>query len=144
MEDCGEVTKAMSAEPGASSLQPSTPRDPASGDEVDRRLQRIRDYLDEALAKDNALAANLGAAASDLMLLGYQLKQAIDAALAEAPVALDRFEQLLPAIDYYLRINKQVDRMTQLDLRLASGLKAAKLVQPKLESKSGAREESQL
>ena len=98
---------------------------PPAGDGADRRLQRIMDYLREALARESALEANLGAVNSDLLIMGYRLKQAIDEAMAATPAALEQFQRLMPAIDSYLRLTKQIDRLAQLSLRLASPREAA-------------------
>jgi hypothetical protein len=82
----------------------------------DLRRQRIADYLTEALRQDNSLRANLGAVNCDLLHLVYDLKQAIAEALGVDP-ALGQFQGLLPAIDYWLRVSKQVERLAQLDLQ---------------------------
>jgi hypothetical protein len=82
----------------------------------DLRRRRIADYLTEALRQDNSLRANLGAVNCDLMHLAYDLKQAIAEALGVDP-ALGHFQGLLPAIDYWLRVSKQVERLAQLDLQ---------------------------
>lgn len=85
--------------------------------ESDLRLQRIRDYATESLAKLGPLEANLGLVNSDLMNMAYRLKQAIEKAM-ETAEELEDFEVLLPAIDKFQMLAKQIDRFTQLELRV--------------------------
>ena len=124
MEERVEQHVAAGGAQGESQPAASTAAPPA-GDGADPRLQRIMDYLREALARDSALEANLGAVNSDLLMMGYRLKQAIDEAMAATPAALEQFQRLMPAIDSYLRLTKQIDRLAQLSLRLASPREAA-------------------
>jgi hypothetical protein len=104
---------------------PPQPSRPASGqpslsdaEVAALRLARIQEYLVESLQQLDALEANLGAAAADLMSLGCQLKVAIEESLAETPHALERFQRLQPAISEYLKVARQIDRYAQLDQRL--------------------------
>jgi hypothetical protein len=96
-------------------------------DEKDERQRRIEDYLRTALAMEDPLAANVGAVNSDLMLFGYSLQQAITKALETAPTALDEFGKLMPAIDSYMRISRQVERFAKLNQQLAAAVKARRL-----------------
>ncbi len=109
---------------------------PNNGSEAatDLRLRRIMDYRQEVLAKADALEANLGAVNSELMSIGYRLHQAIEAAMEVAPGALDDFQKLMPAIDNYLRIAKQIDRFAQLDLRLVKARERSRAMTEKLAS----------
>lgn len=95
--------------------------------EKDERQQRIEDYLRTALAMEDPLAANVGAVNSDLMLFGYSLQRAITKALETAPAALDEFGKLMPAIDSYMRISRQVERFAKLNQQLGAAEKARRL-----------------
>lgn len=90
----------------------------------DERHERIMDYLRSSLAMEDPLAANVGAVNSDLMLFGYSLQRAITKALDLAPAALDEFGKLMPAIDSYMRISRQVERFAKLNQQLAGAEKA--------------------
>ena len=103
------------AEAAAGSHEPQT---------KDERHERIKDYLRSALAMKDPLAANVGAVNSDLMLFGYSLQRAITKALDLAPAALDEFGKLMPAIDSYMRISRQVERFAKLNQQLAGAEKA--------------------
>lgn len=83
------------------------------------RGDRIRDLLASSLAKLDPLEANLGVVNSDLMLLAYRLKQSIDSALTE-PDASEELEMLMPAVENYLKVVKQIERFSKLDLQLRS------------------------
>jgi len=96
-------------------------------DEKDERQRRIKDYLRSALAMEDSLAANVGAVNSDLMLFGYCLQRAITKAMETAPAALDEFGKLMPAIDSYMRISRQVERFAKLSQQLAAAEKARRL-----------------
>ncbi len=100
----------------ASAPQQEAAAPPAEGG-ADARVRRIMDLLREALAREGALEANLGAVNSDLMLMGYRLKRAIDEAMGTA-AALDQFQRLMPAVESYLRLTRQMERLAQLSLRL--------------------------
>jgi hypothetical protein len=89
----------------------------------DERHERIKDYLRSALAMKDPLAANVGAVNSDLMLFGYSLQRAITKALDMTPAALDEFGKLMPAIDSYMRISRQVERFAKLNQQLANAEK---------------------
>jgi hypothetical protein len=106
-----------------SAAAPRDPLDPrASGaapGEVDSRSRRIDDLLKEALAKKCPLEANLGVVNSDLMRLEYGLNQLIVKAMAQ-PAALEHMSHLMPALDSFLRVVKQIERYAQLDRRLVA------------------------
>ena len=91
---------------------------PAVPDVSKLRLEKIHEYLVELLQQADALQANLGATSSDLMLMGFRLKEAIEQAMADSSAPLGRFEQLMPAIEGYLKVTRQIDRLAQLDRRL--------------------------
>ena len=82
------------------------------------RLEKIQEYLRHSLGKVDPLEANLGAVSADLMQMALRLKEAIEADLGARQ--LDHFEKLMPAIDAYLRVTRQIDRLASLDRRLTS------------------------
>jgi hypothetical protein len=103
--------------PDGTNTAPAQP-DPATPDVSKMRLEKINEYLLESLQKVDALQANLGATSSDLMLMGFRLKQAIEQAMGDSMAPLGRFEELMPAIEGYLKVTRQIDRLAQLDRRL--------------------------
>src|ERR1700733_11419344 len=73
-----------------------------------QRLARINDYLQQALADPDALAANVGAVTTDLMRVEYHLMRAIDKALVRSANPLDEFQTLRPAIDTCAQLTRQM------------------------------------
>ena len=86
-----------------------------------KRLQRIEQLQSQALANPDPLAANLGAANGALMRIGFRLEEALEGALAKVPSPTERFDRLVPAIETYLKVMRQVDRFSQLEQRLSAG-----------------------
>ena len=111
----------------AEGVIPAGAKEPASGSDqqlepsnADLRLQRLEDFQREALLKPDSLAANLGAANGALMRMGYRLEEAIEGALEKVASSAERFERLVPPIEMYLKVMRQVDRFAQLDQRIQS------------------------
>ena len=83
-----------------------------------KRLKKVDDHLRESLDKADSLDANLGVVSADLMRMACHFTVAIEEWLGKN--SLDHFEKLVPAIDTYLRVTRQIDRLAMLDRRLAS------------------------
>lgn len=96
----------------------------SAGATKDNRVQRIMDYLESSLRKRDALQATIGAVNSDLMLIGYRLKQVVQTAMDTTPAALDEYGKLMPAVESLLKVFKQIDRFTQLEVRLTKAEQA--------------------
>ena len=82
------------------------------------RLEKVDDHLRESLDKTDTLEANLGVVSADLMRMACRLTDAIEETLSKT--SLDHFQKLVPAIDAYLRVARQIDRLAMLDRRLTS------------------------
>ncbi|NQU21149.1 MAG: hypothetical protein HQ567_07685 [Candidatus Nealsonbacteria bacterium] len=121
--DRTNVVAGAATVPEGANTAPAQP-DPATPDVSKLRLEKIREYLVESLEQGDALQANLGATSSDLMLMGFRLKEAIEKAMADSSAPLARFEQLMPAIEGYLKVTRQIDRLAQLDRRLTDARSA--------------------
>jgi hypothetical protein len=87
-------------------------------DRADTRLQRIIDYSEEALAKSDALEANLGSVITDLLLIARRYSLELKEVLNTDPSAPEELELIEPSLDQYLRVTKQLDRFTQLVVKL--------------------------
>ena len=81
----------------------------------DRRIQRLRDLLEDALAERDPLRANLRAALADLLEIAYRLDAGIKATMGAEPKSLTMHEELLPAINSMALVHRQVTRYVQLD-----------------------------
>jgi hypothetical protein len=93
---------------------------PAQESAASLRNRRIDDLQLEALAKEDALEANLGAANGGLLRTGFRLEEALEGAMANSADLLSEMERLAPLLDCYLKVMRQVDRFAQLDQRLAA------------------------
>ena len=109
-----------------------TPTDTAADECPDLEMRRIQDLLAESLALPNAFAANLGAQNSGLRKMAYRMQQAIEKALDQGPAELEEFEDVMPAIETLLKITKQVDRYSQLSMKLEEAQAAMSALVAKL------------
>ncbi len=130
LRDTGGVQASAATVPEGTSTRPAQ-ADPATPDLSKLRLEKIREYLVDSLQQTDTLQANLGATSSDLMLMGYRLKEAIEIAFADASNPIGRFEQLMPAVEGYLKVTRQIDRLAQLDLRLTDARAAGNRPKPR-------------
>jgi hypothetical protein len=80
-------------------------------------LSRVLDYQAHALAKPDPLQANLGSINSGLMRISLWLDESVAHALDGGPPDVERLSRVSQAIDTYLRVTRQVDRFSQLELR---------------------------
>ena len=97
----------VSAEGAESKAQPA-----------DIREQRIADYVAESLANDDPFEANLGVVNADLMLIAHRFRHVLEGALQESPETLAEMTEFMLGLDSYLRVVKQVDRFSQLAVKL--------------------------
>jgi hypothetical protein len=88
----------------------------ASSDAIagDAREKRIADLLSESLAKSNPLEATIGATNAELMLIGKRFGQVVGEALNQPPENLAELDELMPSVNGYLRITKQIERFSTL------------------------------
>lgn len=84
-----------------------------------RRLSRVGDYLVASLEKTNPLDANLGSLNSGLMEMALRLETMILQGLANGLPLVSRHESLMPALEVYLRLTRQVDRFSNLERQRA-------------------------
>ena len=85
-----------------------------------RRLTRIRDYAQAALDQADPLRGNLQACSAELMEIALLLKTAIDEALLDEANLLQRFKEIGPLVDMFLKFHRQIDRYAQLDRHLVA------------------------
>ena len=83
-----------------------------------RHRKRILELLTESLEESDALQANLGAGASELMLMASRLGQLIEAAMSEMGGSLNDFRKLVGPIETYQKLTRQYDRLVGLKARL--------------------------
>ena len=91
---------------------------PSMSDAHEARLRCVLDYQHNSLAKPNALEANLGSINSGLLRICICLDEAIVQATENGPCTVERVQNMLPAIDTYLRVTRQIDRFANLEARI--------------------------
>jgi hypothetical protein len=83
----------------------------------DRRRELVALYMAEAMEHDDPLVANVGVINADLMQIAATFTKCLAPPLAAArcPEAIG---EVLPTVTQYLKVVKQLDRLTNLTLRL--------------------------
>ena len=89
-----------------------------------RRLEKIRQYLVESLDQEDAWRGCVGPIVCDLLEMCQKLKACIDEELMQAGSFLGALASLEPAFNTYLRIVRQIERLSKVDQRIR-GLAAA-------------------
>jgi hypothetical protein len=90
-----------------------------------QRNQRIADYCTAALKNCCPLAANVGVANSDLMRIRRFVQESLDNSVAELRPSLSGLAHVTLGIDSLLKVDKQIERYTQLAIQLAQAERRA-------------------
>ena len=101
--------------------QTPSPQPPqAKGDLDERRLRhrRIAEYRAQSLAKSDPLAANIASANSDLFEMGDHLAAGLREAMSSGALTTEELPSLQATLEQVLRLNKQIERFAQLEIRL--------------------------
>lgn len=115
-----EETVAIEKEPVEATSRDSRMR--VSQDQ-EARLKRVLDYQADVLKKESHLEAALGTINAGLMGVTVQMDEFIEQALAASPKTIDRVQKLLPSIQTYLQATRQIDRLAQVELKVAASRK---------------------
>jgi len=81
------------------------------------RQRCLREYQDSALKKEDPLSAVLSFMNGDLMQIAFEMKDTIQEVMADEPRTLEGLYKVVPAVDIYLRVTRQIDRFTQVEQR---------------------------
>jgi hypothetical protein len=65
----------------------------------------------------------LGTINAGLMGVTIQMDEFIEQALAASPKTVERVQKLLPSVQTYLQATRQIDRLAQVELRVAASRK---------------------
>jgi hypothetical protein len=104
-------------QPDGSQTTPNRPTG-AEPEVGNMRLQRMHDFLVQSLGRPDPLRANVGAVSVDLMSLSHMMKQAIDERLRDGNPSIEAMAKVAPALDSYLRLNRQLGRFLDLEKHL--------------------------
>jgi hypothetical protein len=117
--DPNEVLVCASDSPSDSKSNPAEDsQEDMKSPEADRRSERIAEYMCQEMESVDPLIANVGAINGDLMHIAHGLKRALDQSLGELAHRPEALGDMLLPLNLYLRVSKQVDRMTQLAIKL--------------------------
>jgi len=117
-----QMEETLTAEMEPTELNTVQPGVQVSRDQ-DNRLRRVLDYQADVLKKENHLEAVLGTVNAGLMGVTIQMDEFIEQALGAKPKTIDRVQKLLPSIQVYLQATRQIDRLAQVELRVAASRK---------------------
>ena len=81
-------------------------------------MDRIQDYQAHALHKDDHLEANLGSLNAGLMRIGITVEEALERSMAAETLTGEGLQRLLPIIEVYLRLTRQIDRFAHLEQQI--------------------------
>jgi hypothetical protein len=106
-----ELNHALGSEREDERAQPSDSSD---------RIARINDFAAESLSKQDSFQSCLGASTADFMKMEERLQNLINRDLAGDLASLADIDAVLPAINAVLRVGRQVERYSQILVRLES------------------------
>lgn len=75
--------------------------------------QKILELLADSLMDSNALLANVGVVNARLLSIANRFGSALDECLQEPLESMGEFDEMIPRVDSYLRITRQIDRFSQ-------------------------------
>lgn len=116
----------ISKDPSHNKTEP--PRTPVSveqGDQhqdqavAERQLDRLREYLEQALAEPRSEVATLGITNHLLMRMLIRLGESIDKVLEECPTESDQYAVLLQGVETLMRLARQIGQFSRLRLVLS-------------------------
>jgi hypothetical protein len=92
-------------------------------DNHEARLSRLRDYQVSSLGREDALQSNLGSINAGLMRVALWLEEIVQETMEGGPRTMERLQRISPAIETHLRVARQVDRFSQIELRAVGARK---------------------
>ena len=84
---------------------------------LQKRAEKIHEHLAVTVHSPDTLQACMGPIACDLMEMCATMKAAISEGFQGTP-SVARLEELMPLIQVYLKLVRQVDRLARLDCRI--------------------------
>ena len=99
---------------GAAEMDAAGPHDEAPPDR-EARLAKVRQYQEAALRKRDPLAAAVATVNAGQMALAVELDECIRQDFAIMPRSPERFQKLLPGVQTYLQLTRQVARLAQVE-----------------------------
>ena len=92
------------------------PREPT----LSERLALVHAYQQQALARPDPLAANLGTIAGDLLNYAHRLACQAQAQLAQGAVSEETDRRFVSHLELFLKVVRQSDRLAQIERQLGA------------------------
>jgi hypothetical protein len=80
----------------------------------------VRAYQQQALARPNPLAANLGIVAADVMSFAHALAHQAQTELTQGAVSEETRRSFVANLELYLKVVRQSDRLVQIERQLGA------------------------
>lgn len=122
-EDQGSADGELPAELEVSATDSQAPMTPEALAEL--RDRRNLEYFSAVLHKENVLAAAVGAVNGDLLNFANQMQRCIVPGLRDLPSEPGSLAQVVPAVEAYGRVARQVERFSALLERIERSQGAA-------------------
>ncbi|HEY7157426.1 MAG TPA: hypothetical protein VH575_25960 [Gemmataceae bacterium] len=84
------------------------------------RLARVHAYQQQAMARPDPLAANLGTIAGDLMRIAHALTSLVQPQLLQGAVSEATRRRFVANLEFYLKVVRQSDRLAQIERQLGA------------------------
>ena len=84
------------------------------------RMALVRAYQQQALARPNPLAANLGIVAADVMSFAHALAHQAQTQLAQGTISEETRRRFVAQMELYLKVVRQSDRLAQIERQLGA------------------------
>ena len=87
---------------------------------LSERMALVRAYQQQAMARPDPLAANLGTIAGDLMSFAHALSSLVQPQLAQGAVSEETRRRFVANMELYLKVVRQSDRLVQIERQLGA------------------------
>jgi hypothetical protein len=84
------------------------------------RMALVHAYQQQAMARPDPLAANLGTITADLMSFAHALASQTQTQLAQGTVSEETRRQFVANMELYLKVVRQSDRLVQIERQLGA------------------------
>jgi hypothetical protein len=87
---------------------------------LSERMALVRAYQQQAMARPDPLAANLGTIAGDLMSFAHALTSLVQPQLLQGAVSEETRRRFVANLELYLKVVRQSDRLAQIERQLGA------------------------
>lgn len=95
-------------------------------DRQEARRSRVSDYQAASLNKEDPFEANIGSLNSGMMDIALRLEGIVGELFDSGARSTTVLQDIVPAIDMQLRVARQVERYSQLELRIGADRESAR------------------